>query len=38
VTLAPSVTPPTSVVVAAAGLAILSYSFLIDTIWLWAHR
>jgi phosphatidylglycerophosphate synthase len=38
VTLAPSITAPASVAVAAAGLAILSYSFLIDTIWLWTRR
>lgn len=38
VALCPFVTPPVSGVVAAAGLGALSYSFLIDTIWLWARR
>jgi phosphatidylglycerophosphate synthase len=33
----PDVTPPASVFVSAAGLGVLSYSFLIDTIWLWTH-
>jgi len=36
--LAPFVEPPASAVVAALGLGVLSYSFLIDTIWLWNRR
>ena len=35
--MAPAVTPPFSGLVAAVALAILSYSFLIDTVWLWQH-
>jgi phosphatidylglycerophosphate synthase len=38
VALLPSVTPPASAFVAAAALAILSYSFLVDTVWLWQRR
>lgn len=34
----PSVLPPASVLAVAAGLGALSYSFLIDTIWLWVQR
>jgi len=34
----PQVRPPISSVVALAGVALLSYSFLIDTLWLWDHR
>jgi phosphatidylglycerophosphate synthase len=37
VALLPQVTPPVSALVAAAGLGVLSYSFLTDTIWLWRH-
>jgi len=36
VALWPSVTPPSSTLIAAAGLGVLSYSFLTDTIWLWS--
>jgi phosphatidylglycerophosphate synthase len=35
VVLGPIVTPPLSTLIAAAGLVILGYSFLVDTIWLW---
>jgi phosphatidylglycerophosphate synthase len=38
VALSPLTGPPASDVVAAVGLGVLSYSFLIDTIWLWNHR
>jgi phosphatidylglycerophosphate synthase len=38
VSLWPPVTLQASVVVAAAGLGVLFYSFLTDTIWLWTHR
>ena len=38
VALAPIVDPQVSTLAAAAGLAVLSYSFLVDTMWLWAHR
>jgi len=38
ITMLPAVTPPASDVAAAAALAILGYSFLVDTIWLWRHR
>jgi len=34
----PQVRPPVSSVVAFAGVALLSYSFLVDTLWLWDHR
>ena len=37
IALLPQVTPPASALVAAAGLGVLSYSFLTDTIWLWRH-
>ena len=37
VALLPQVTPPASALVAAAGLGVLSYSFLTDTIWLWRN-
>jgi phosphatidylglycerophosphate synthase len=33
----PAVTPPLSTVIAALGLAALSYSFLVDTLRLWGH-
>lgn len=33
----PAIEPPASTLLAAASLAILSYSFLIDTVWLWRH-
>ena len=36
--LAPFVRAPLSAVVAAVALGVLSYSFLIDTIWLWKRR
>ncbi len=36
--LSPFVEPPASVAIAAAGLGVLSYSFLVDTIWLWDRR
>lgn len=35
VVLGPIVTPPLSTVIAAAGLSILGYSFLVDSVWLW---
>ena len=38
VALWPFVTPPVSGWVAAAGLGLLSYSFLVDTMWLWGRR
>ena len=34
----PRVRPPVSPLIAFAGLAALSYSFLVDTLWLWDHR
>jgi len=34
----PQTTPPASALIAAAGLGVLSYSFLTDTIWLWRHK
>jgi phosphatidylglycerophosphate synthase len=37
VVLGPVVRPPLSTVIAAAGLAILGYSFLVDTLWLWRN-
>jgi phosphatidylglycerophosphate synthase len=37
VVLAPIVTPPRSAALAAFGLVALSYSFLVDTWWLWRH-
>ena len=37
VALWPNVAPPASVLISAAGLGVLSYSFLTDTIWLWRH-
>jgi phosphatidylglycerophosphate synthase len=36
--LLPSVVPPVSVAIAAAGVAMLTWSFAIDTLWLWRHR
>ena len=38
VVLLPAVTPLASSIVAAAALAVLSYSFLVDTVWLWQRR
>jgi phosphatidylglycerophosphate synthase len=38
VALLPAVRPPASTAIAAASLAILSYSFLVDTVWLWQRR
>lgn len=38
VTLLPAVTPPGSAAIAAISLAILTYSFLVDTLWLWRRR
>ena len=35
VALLPGVQPPASIAVAAVSLAILTYSFLVDTVWLW---
>ena len=35
VVLGPIITPPLSTLIAAAGLVMLGYSFLVDTIWLW---
>jgi len=37
VALVPIVTPPRSAALAAFGLVALSYSFLVDTWWLWRH-
>jgi phosphatidylglycerophosphate synthase len=37
VVLGPIVRPPLSTLIAAAGLAILGYSFLVDTAWLWRN-
>jgi phosphatidylglycerophosphate synthase len=37
-TLVPALVPPASTVLAAVGLAILCYSFLVDTVWLWQQR
>ena len=34
----PSVRPPVSAPIAAAGVAVLVYSFAVDTLWLWRHR
>jgi len=34
----PSVTPPASALIAAVALIFLSYSFLVDTVWLWQRR
>ena len=33
----PAIQPPLSTLLAAAALVILSYSFLVDTVWLWRH-
>jgi phosphatidylglycerophosphate synthase len=33
----PAIEPPASALLAAAALATLGYSFLIDTVWLWRH-
>ena len=33
----PAIQPPISALLAAAGLITLSYSFLVDTLWLWRH-
>jgi len=38
VALLPVVRPPASAVVAALSLAVLMYSFLADTVWLWQRR
>jgi phosphatidylglycerophosphate synthase len=38
VVMLPSVTPPLSTALAAGGLAVLAFSFLIDVEWLWRHR
>ena len=35
VVLGPIVTPPLSTLIAAAGLMVLGYSFVVDTLWLW---
>jgi phosphatidylglycerophosphate synthase len=35
VVVGPIVTPPLSTFIAAAGLSILGYSFLVDSVWLW---
>ena len=37
VAMLPAVQPPTSALCAAAALAALGYSFLVDTVWLWQH-
>jgi phosphatidylglycerophosphate synthase len=36
-TIVPIVPPPESAVLAAVSLAVLCYSFLVDTVWLWRH-
>ena len=36
-TVVPFVPPPESAILAAVSLAILCYSFLVDTVWLWRH-
>ena len=36
-TVAPTVAPPLSTLIAAAALAALCYSFFVDTLWLWRH-
>lgn len=36
--LLPGIEPPASTIVALLGLGVLSYSFLVDTIWLWERR
>jgi len=33
----PAIQPPLSTAIAAAALAALAYSFLVDTVWLWTH-
>jgi phosphatidylglycerophosphate synthase len=38
IVLLPGVEPPLSGTIAAVALAALAYSFLVDTMWLWAHR
>lgn len=38
VVLGPIITPPLSTFIAAAGLLILGYSFLVDSVWLWTAR
>jgi phosphatidylglycerophosphate synthase len=38
VVMLPSVVPPASTAIAAAGVAVLAYSFAVDTWWLWRHR
>lgn len=38
VALLPSITPPASAFIAAVALMILTYSFVVDTVWLWQHR
>ncbi len=38
ITMLPAVTRPASDGAAATALAILGYSFLVDTAWLWRHR
>ena len=36
-TIVPAVPPPESAMLAAISLAVLCYSFLVDTVWLWRH-
>jgi hypothetical protein len=38
IALLPDVRPPASASFAGLGLAALGYSFLADSLWLWAHR
>jgi phosphatidylglycerophosphate synthase len=38
VALLPSIAPPASAFIAAVALIILTYSFAVDTVWLWQHR
>ncbi len=34
----PAIVPPLSTAIAAVALAVLAYSFFVDTVWLWRHR
>lgn len=38
VAIVPAITPPFSDLAAGSALAVLSYSFLVDTLWLWQRR
>jgi phosphatidylglycerophosphate synthase len=37
IVIVPAIMPPLSTTVAAAALTMLSYSFLVDVVWLWQH-